>query len=86
METTVGRPRTHVEGLAAVLGGDCLHHRGHVALEVAAVLLAQLLHADDADTGHWGRRAAAIDPAAELVAAVLAEHRHVMPGGHQLAQ
>jgi hypothetical protein len=42
--------------------------------------------ADHGGAGHLGRRAAAIDAGAGLVAAVLAYHGHVMAGGDQLPQ
>ena len=76
----------HVERLAAVLSRHGFDHGGHIALEIAGLLLPKLLHADDADAGDRGWGAAAIHLAAESVATVLAEHRHVMPGRHQLPQ
>ena len=75
-----------VEGLPGVLDRDRRHHGVDVAFEVAAVLLAELFEADHAHARHSGRRAAAVDPGAEGVAAVLAHHGDVVAGPHEFAQ
>ncbi len=69
-----------------MLRDDRFAHGLHVALEIAAILLADLLQPDDAHARHRRRRPAAIDALAERVAPILAHHGHVVPGSYQLAQ
>ena len=64
-------------------------HVVDVALEVGAAglgegLLAQGAAADHLHAGHGRRRAAAVDAGAGRVAAVLADHGHVVAGGDEL--
>ena len=57
-----------------------------VLLEIAGGLLADLLQPDHPHAGHGGRGTAAVDAHPERIAAILADHRHVMPGAGQFAQ
>ena len=52
----------------------------------ALLKIADLFEADDAYARHGWRWPTAIDASAERVAPVLADHRHVMAGGHEFAQ
>src|SRR6476660_2860429 len=75
-----------VEGLSAMLGDDGIDHLRDVALEIPAFLLAYLFEADHPDAGDLRRRTAAIDPAAKSIAAVLADHGHVVVARDQLLE
>ena len=69
-----------------VRAADGLDHRADVALEVAAVLLAERFETDHVHARHLGRWPPAVDFLPERIAPVLRHHRHVVPERDQFAQ
>ena len=71
---------------SCMLDAHSIHQCVHVALEIAAVSLAHRFESDHAHSRHLRRRSATIHSPPGRVGAILRDHRHVVAGGHELAE